>query len=422
MGCNGSKAAHGNGAAGAAYVVAKGAGNGTKRLSINMADTEERFTSPKLLGSEKGGKGKKRLSVNMANMNEASKPASNDILAECDDSDMLELLDRSHTLTGSTTGSVCIGSTNDMNLTDSFKKKTIAELGDISNFDKSVIGHTCRKGKKPKSANQDSYCIMQAVNFSIYGIFDGHGEHGHLVSYFVKNSLPRLLVQDADFLEPLRRVEVLKRAFIKCQEAVEKAHQSKKFDCTYSGTTVTLVLHDRAASKLFAAHCGDSSCCVGKAGSAGAVIAEKLTEDHKPNDPAEKARIEASGGQVVYDGYANYRVFVKGKRYPGMAMSRALGDLSGHKAGVIAEPSVSEVQLTSEHLMLLLCSDGVWEFIQPQLAVEKVLQSEQIQDGVEALVSLAWDEWIREEAGEVVDDITAIAVSLSEQHGSECRC
>ena len=33
----------------------------------------------------------------------------------------------------------------------------------------------------------------------------------------------------------------------------------------------------------------------------------------------EKARIEKAGGRVVFDGYANYRVYAKNARYPGRA-------------------------------------------------------------------------------------------------------
>ena len=45
-------------------------------------------------------------------------------------------------------------------------------------------------------------------------------------------------------------------------------------------------------------------------------------------------------------------------------MSRCLGDLMGHAdAGCSAEPEVSERQIEAEDHVLLVCSDGVWEFI-----------------------------------------------------------
>ena len=39
----------------------------------------------------------------------------------------------------------------------------------------------------------------------------------------------------------------------------------------------------------------------------------------------EKSRIERAGGRVVFDGYANYRVYAKNARYPGTEMSSTAG-------------------------------------------------------------------------------------------------
>ena len=37
-----------------------------------------------------------------------------------------------------------------------------------------------------ESPNQDSWCMLKTEDFSIYGVFDGHGQKGHDVSNFVK--------------------------------------------------------------------------------------------------------------------------------------------------------------------------------------------------------------------------------------------
>merc|ERR1719506_945004 len=95
------------------------------------------------------------------------------------------------------------------------------------------------------------------------------------------------------------------------------------------------------------AHVGDSRVVLAKTDPAAKTDGEKwqaidLTEDHKPNLPAEKARIEQMGGQVIFDGGYNYRVYAKGKRYPGLNMSRAMGDLVGfYDAGISAMPDVA---------------------------------------------------------------------------------
>lgn len=273
---------------------------------------------------------------------------------------------------------------------------------------------------KPTAPNQDSYCVLNTPDFSILGVFDGHGGDGHLVSNYVKDVLPKLVLQDPCFSVPEQRKELLKNSFVKVQQMVLKASQQGCFSADLAGTTGTLALLDVTASTLLVAQVGDSSCCLGKWSSCdGApqdVSGEKVIEDHKPNDTEEKRRIEKHGGEVRHDGYANHRVYAKGKPYPGMAMSRALGDLLGHKeAGITAEPTVREVKLTEEHQMLLLCSDGVWEFIEPPEAVAIVTNRSELQSGIDALVTEAWNRWMEAEGGACVDDITAICMLLTKE-------
>lgn len=69
----------------------------------------------------------------------------------------------------------------------------------------------------------------------------------------------------------------------------------------------------------------------------------QLSRDHKPNLEDERARIERSGGKVakyIENGIkvGPYRVWKKNEPYPGLAMSRSIGDLQASKIGVIATP------------------------------------------------------------------------------------
>merc|ERR1719229_1125388 len=178
-----------------------------------------------------------------------------------------------------------------------------------------------------------------------------------------------------------------------------------------SGTTCTLVVHDHANNKLTVAHVADSSAVLGLKNK---VV--QLTRDHKPNLQDERRRIESKGGRVVFDGYANYRVYAKNARYPGLNMSRCLGDLMGHQdCGITAEPEVKEIELGDDDHLLLLCSDGVWEFITPEEAVNIVSEfpASKAAPAAERLAKEAWDRWIKEEGGAVVDDITVVLIYLN---------
>ena len=44
-----------------------------------------------------------------------------------------------------------------------------------------------QKGQKPK--NQDSYLEKQLKDFSIFAVFDGHGEYGEIISNEAKDIL-----------------------------------------------------------------------------------------------------------------------------------------------------------------------------------------------------------------------------------------
>lgn len=214
--------------------------------------------------------------------------------------------------------------------------------------------------------------------------------------------------------------EMLVDVFRTTQGYVQTMDQTKQLSAQMAGTTATVCIHDKAKNELTVAHVADSTCVLGKytddSKSNTAVDGIALTRDHKPDLQDERKRIEKAGGRVVFDGYANYRVYAKNGQYPGLNMSRCLGDLLGHQdAGCSAEPEVSTVKVEPYHNALLLCSDGVWEFIKPREAIEIVMAfgPENAQKAADKLAKEAWDRWIREEGGQVVDDITVILVHLN---------
>lgn len=309
-----------------------------------------------------------------------------------------------------------IGSKTDAG-TQSFSVKKTEQVGDA--FSPSCpTGYTCRKGLKPESPNQDSWSIMQVdERYSMYGVYDGHGGKGHDVSNFVKDTVPKLIIKDKRFRTP-DMPAMLKEVFKTTQSYVYTMDQMKKLSAQMAGTTASVVIHDKDEKKLTVAHVADSTCVIGKykddSKSASEGIA--LTRDHKPDLKDERARIEKSGGRVVFDGYANYRVYAKNAQYPGLNMSRCLGDLLGHQdAGCSAEPEVNVFDIDPLHNVLLVCSDGVWEFIKPTEAVEIVMKypAKEAQKAADTLAKEAWDRWMHEESGQVVDDITVILVRLN---------
>jgi serine/threonine protein phosphatase PrpC len=77
-------------------------------------------------------------------------------------------------------------------------------------------------------------------------------------------------------------------------------------------------------------------------------------------------------GTIKYVGPA--RVYVKNDDYPGLAMSRSIGDLVAHSVGVSSEPELYIRAFNpQEDSLLLLASDGLWEFITTEEALRIVL-------------------------------------------------
>jgi len=324
---------------------------------------------------------------------------------------------------------ISIGSETDkeLNKRHSFKKKDQYKLGDEMDEANLGIGYSCRKGLKPESPNQDSwFVLLNEGDYGIYGVFDGHGARGHDVSNFVKENLPKLIVTSKGFRE--HPESVLKDCFIKTQRMIELANKKGQINAQLSGTTCSVVVHDMVANKLICAHVGDSRCVLIRKNEAGsACIVEDLTIDHKPELKEERQHIEANGGRVAFDGFANHRVYVKNGTYPGLNMSRALGDILGSThAGINNSPDVAVIQLRGEgddnfnilpdgtKNILLMCSDGVWEFISSEQAktIATGFDRANAKDSAEALAKEAWDRWIREEGGVVVDDISALTIYI----------
>jgi len=270
------------------------------------------------------------------------------------------------------------------------------------------IGYSCRKGLKPESPNQDDFFILKVDDWTIYGVFDGHGPCGHDVSHFVHNAIPFLIISDPNFETDI--IGTMRRSFRKVHHLLEAAAEQPDgaLDCALSGTTCTIVIHKD--KKLYVAHVGDSRAVLGQKGVDGKVSAINLTSDHKPTRPDELARIEKMGGEVrKLVGDIPHRVFVKGRMYPGLAMSRAIGDTVGSSVGVIPDPDFKIVDVQPEDAFLIISTDGVWEFISSQEAVDMVARSpsDRVQQSVDRVVQESWNRWVQEEEN-VVDDITSI--------------
>lgn len=267
----------------------------------------------------------------------------------------------------------------------------------------SVIGewsYSTRQGVipgNPGKVNQDAYiCVdklMEETAISLFAVCDGHGIYGHEVSAYLKANIPKLLSQDPAFMEHPGRS--LAHAIVKLNQAVLLG----AMDATMSGSTciTTLIIHDR----LWCANVGDSRAVLGR--KVGALWSSvPLSRDHKPDLRDEYERIYRAGGRVAayQDEEGNpvgpARVWLRHADTPGLAMSRSIGDAVAASVGVIGTPEVLQVTLKPEDKVLILDSDGVFEFLSNDEVLSLVTpfwDQRDAQSACKAVENAAYEKW-----------------------------
>lgn len=159
---------------------------------------------------------------------------------------------------------------------------------------------------------------------------------------------------------------------------MKKEKEKKPFDVRFSGTTGAVVV--LVQQTLYSANVGDSRAVLAKRMGQWDYLAVPLTCDHKPSRPDEKRRIVSRGGRVGPRKHPNghavgsSRVWLADQDIPGLAVSRAIGDSVAASVGVTCEPEVWQRQIESNDAFIILASDGVWEFMTPQEAVDLVAE------------------------------------------------
>ena len=161
-------------------------------------------------------------------------------------------------------------------------------------------------------------------------------------------------------------ISALRRSIFETQRVLE---ESSSIIIDLSGSTLTSLFIQK--NKLYICNVGDSRTVLAKNNSDnfGPLIAVPLSEDHKPELPVENERINNMGGRVdqYKDGKGDkagpYRVWVKHGEYPGLAMSRSIGDQIAKSVGVICDPDIREIDIDKDDKFIIIASDGLWEFL-----------------------------------------------------------
>lgn len=258
-------------------------------------------------------------------------------------------------------------------------------------------------------------CLGGDASLGFMAVMDGHGPNGDKVTGMLSSELiPIFERQMAVGIPPLK---ALKRAFLEQNVFLLQS----EIDCSISGSTCAVLAFEGSKS-AYTANVGDSRCVVGRWKpwpliQGGEWEALEWTVDQKPDLPEEERRLLSMGARVepwhADQGIHQVtRVWLQDSDTPGIAISRSFGDTIGATVGVIAEPVVAQHQLTSDMNFVILATQGIWEFISSEEAVELVGgildKNGSASDALRMLVVEASRRWIRNEG--VADDITAIVL------------
>ena len=104
--------------------------------------------------------------------------------------------------------------------------------------------------------------------------------------------------------------------------------EEKFFDIAFSGTTATLVI--QLPKKVIIGWVGDSRVALHKREKS--KTENWLTkQEHTPNNRIEQERIYRNKGEIRLNyGDNKNKIYVRGRMYPGLSVTRSLGDLLAH--------------------------------------------------------------------------------------------
>ncbi|XP_023679129.1 protein phosphatase 1D [Paramormyrops kingsleyae] len=281
---------------------------------------------------------------------------------------------------------------------------------------------------------------------AFFAVFDGHG--GREAAQFARDHLWDFIKKQRGFWskDDEEVCAAIRKGFIACHHAMWKKLPEWPKTLTglpsTSGTTASVVVI--RGDRMYVAHVGDSGVVLGLRDhpSDQFVRAVEVTQDHKPELPKERERIEGLGGSVIKKSGVNRVVWKRPRlshngpvrrstvidQIPFLAVARALGDLWSYdfysgEFVVSPEPDTSVLTLDPlRHRYIILGSDGLWNMVPPQDAVSMCQDNDEAmaQCGVSSaqqLVSHALLRWRQRMLR--ADNTSAIVISLQEPGGPQ---
>ncbi|OIT39395.1 PREDICTED: probable protein phosphatase 2C 51 [Nicotiana attenuata] len=219
---------------------------------------------------------------------------------------------------------------------------------------------------------EDAITVASRINnneFVFFAAYDGHG--GNRVSHACRDHLHYIIEEEilerkgSNNNSNIDWEKVMIKCFLKMDDEVIKEENEGEVneeeggyddvERTVGSTAVVVVV---GKEEVVVANCGDCRAVLCNRG-----VAIPLSNDHKPDRPDEKKRVEAAGGKILY---------WNGSRVQGvLSTSRSIGD---HylKPFVIPEPEVTVYKRNEWDEFLVIATDGLWDVVSNELTCEVV--------------------------------------------------
>lgn len=307
---------------------------------------------------------------------------------------------------------------------------------------------------------------------AFFGVFDGHGRDGDKCAQFVRDHLPTILAKAIDkgreqnSSQELNKEithDIISKAHTECNK---RMHVNQDLDDSLSGTTsISIYLHGKR-NRITIANVGDSRAVIGRANSTtvnnsstndnsaskkpkeGTLKAYALSRDQTPYRRDERVRIRKTGARIlsldqieglepidedegerderellngggegelilgdeIDEGGDPPRVWSPHGDYPGTAFTRSIGDAIAEELGVVPEPEMLTRDLTPEDKIIVLASDGVFEFLTNQSVIDICAKFTDPLEACRAVVAESYELWLQYELR--TDDITMICMFI----------
>lgn len=248
---------------------------------------------------------------------------------------------------------------------------------------------------------QDRSCAVIQEDHAFFGVFDGHGtvSNGHLIAELLSKNLYHNVFEHG-----------ISKGFELMDSQIDS--QLEENIINREGSTASIVLIRN--NKIFIGHVGDSKIILVRNNQA-----IELTHDHNitllNDNDAEYVRIKDLAKSLNKNLDEIFKLihkqwYISVKPFGSLAMTRSFGN-KFHFPYVISTPEINSLDLTIDDEFLILATDGLWDVISYQDAVDILQSQNNWVTSAHALCTFAKAKWRKFPR---MDNIEIVVVNLKE--------